>query len=60
MYESQDYFDEKATEGTTLQRTFYFSNPTPVYKIKLDNIEGSSGAGMGNGLWFSGIVKRIC
>ena len=45
MYESQAYFDDKATEGTTLQRTFYFSNPSPVYKIKLDNIEGSSSAG---------------
>ena len=41
MYESQDFFDDKITKATTLTRTFYFSNPTAVHKLKLDNIEGS-------------------
>ena len=41
MYESQDFLDGKITEATTLTRTFYFSNPTAVHKLKLDNIEGS-------------------
>ena len=40
IYESQEFMDNKKLSATTIQRTFYFSNPIVLTKLKMDEIIG--------------------